>query len=321
MSEIYPSVRTSIRNSVLQALYQRPGAWLSTHDLLGLVEEAETSGILARILSDMAATGRLAKGPKTQNANGQACNTWGLSPEWRGRMAVENTRQDHINLGLADSLIALDAALEECATHLAAERQTTMASLTPPVAILGTEPQPLPPESYEDGAARLPASIAPPDPAPPLPAESREDERPYAPISAPDQPRPDWDIAAVIADYSDHKPLPPTAQEAATDIHIHCHPLPERWLPELRLRLMAIDGGADPEIILRVTTEGGCAYLTLSTRGKIAFDPGELDFLPSIGTALCQFVDALYPYGATRPIADATTPPAHRKPSHESLHP
>jgi hypothetical protein len=95
MSEIYPSVRTSIRNSVLQALYARPGAWLSTHDLLDLVEEAESSGILARILSDMAATGRLAKGPKTQNANGQACNTWGLSPEWRGRLSVEHTWQDH----------------------------------------------------------------------------------------------------------------------------------------------------------------------------------------------------------------------------------
>jgi hypothetical protein len=148
----------------------------------------------------------------------------------------------------------------------------------------------------------------------PLPAESPEDEAPYAPISAPDQPRPDWDIAAVIADYSDYKPLPPTAQEAATDIHIHYHPLPERWLPELRLRLLGYDGAADPEIILRIVTEGGGAYLTLSTRGKIAFDPGELDFLPSIGTALCQFVDALYPYGTTRPTAAATTPSAPDQP-------
>jgi hypothetical protein len=249
MSEIYPSVRASIRNSVLQALYERPGAWLSTHDLLDLVEEAESSGILARILSDMAATGRLAKGPKTQNANGQACNTWGLSPEWRGRLAVENTWQDHTG-------------------QETAELQTTLASLTPPAASLGTEPQPLLPESYEDEAARLPASVAAPDPAPAFTL---------------------WeDASAAVA-----AALPPAIKET----EILCAHLPERWLPELRLRLLGYDGGADPEIILRIVTEGHGAYLTLSTHGKIAFDPGELDFLPSIGTALCQFVDALYPYG------------------------
>jgi hypothetical protein len=95
---------------------------------------------------------------------------------------------------------------------------------------------------------------------------------------------------------------------------IICAHLPERWMPELRLRLLALDGGADPEITLRVSTEGGGAFLTLSTHGKIAFDPGELDFLPSIGTALCQFVDALYPYGTTRPTAAATTPSAPDQP-------
>ena len=101
---------------------------------------------------------------------------------------------------------------------------------------------------------------------------------------------------------------PPANQSVATDIHFH--PLPERWLPDLRLRLLGADGRDDPEIILRINTEGHGAYLTLSTHGKIAFDPGELDFLPCIGTALCQFVDALYPYGTTRPTAAATTPSA-----------
>ncbi len=113
MSEIYPSVRTSIRHSVLQALYERPGAWLSTHELLDLVEEAESSGILARILSDMAATGRLAKGPKTQNANGQACNTWGLSPEWRGRLAVEHTWQDHTGQAAAAPPLPVESREDE----------------------------------------------------------------------------------------------------------------------------------------------------------------------------------------------------------------
>jgi hypothetical protein len=88
---------------------------------------------------------------------------------------------------------------------------------------------------------------------------------------------------------------PQPIQSAATDIHYH--PLPERWLPELRLRLLHNPYGDDHEITLRINTDGGGAFLTLSTRGQIAFDPGELDFLPSIGTALCQFVDALYPYG------------------------
>jgi hypothetical protein len=290
MSEIYPSVRLAIRDSVTRILFDRPGQWLTTAELLNYCEEAETSDALAKILSDMAKTGRLMRGLKTLNAQGREVNTWGLSSKLRDKIM---------------------------AGQLLAQSQDA------------TEAPPLPVESREDEAAsRAPEAprgaqtirelmCSVPEYAAlerPLPAESPEDEAPYAPISAPDQPRPDWDIAAVIADYSDYKPLPPTAQEAATDIHIHYHPLPERWLPELRLRLLGYDGAADPEIILRIVTEGGGAYLTLSTRGKIAFDPGELDFLPSIGTALCQFVDALYPYGTTRPTAAATTPSAPDQP-------
>jgi hypothetical protein len=285
MSEIYPSVRLAIRDSVTRILFDRPGQWLTTAELLNYCEEAETSDALAKILSDMAKTGRLMRGLKTLNAQGREVNTWGLSSKLRDKIM---------------------------AGQLLAQSQDA------------TEAPPLPVESREDEA-----------PSPPLPVESREDEAPALPISQPTGTRQTSRPGVAITDYSALQPpfawllaepdqpleTPPANQSAATDIHIHYHPLPERWLPELRLRLMAIDGGADPEIILRVTTEGGCAYLTLSTRGKIAFDPGELDFLPSIGTALCQFVDALYPYGATRPIADATTPPAHRKPSHESLHP
>jgi hypothetical protein len=186
-----------------------------------------------------------------------------------GHDTQSNAQQDNINQGLAEALMALDAALEECATHVASDRQTTLASLTPPVASLGTEPQPLPPESYEDEAARLPASIAAPDPAPAFTL---------------------WeDASAAVASALDT----PAMQET----EILCAHLPERWLPELRLRLLATDGGDDPVITLRINAEGACAFLTLSTQGQIPFDPGELDFLPSIGNALCQFVDALYPYG------------------------
>jgi len=252
MSEIYPSVRTSIRHSVLHALYERPGAWLSTHDLLSLVEEAESSDVLARILSDMAATGRLAKGAKTQNAKGQACNTWGLSPEWRGRLAVENTWQDHTG-------------------QETAERQPPLASLTPPAASLGTEPQPLPPESYEDEAARLPASVAPPDLTPAFTL---------------------WDDASATVAAALTTPC-----EAMQETEIFCAHLPERWLPELRLRLLGYDGRDNPVITLRVNTEGAGAFWSLNTSMPIAFDPGEAAFLPAIGDAFCQFLDALYPYG------------------------
>jgi hypothetical protein len=88
---------------------------------------------------------------------------------------------------------------------------------------------------------------------------------------------------------------PQPIQAAITDIHYQ--PLPERWLPELRLRLLGYNDRDDPVITLRINTEGHGAYLTLSTQGKIPFDPGELDFLPSIGTALCQLIDTIYPYG------------------------
>jgi hypothetical protein len=261
MSEIYPSVRLAIRDSVTRILFDRPGKWLTTAELLNHCEEAETSDALAKILSDMAKTGRLVRGLKTLNSQGREVNTWGLSPKLRdkilaGQLLVQS--QDAVHDAPAPAW-QIDAP------------QTTLASFTPPVASLGTEPPPLPPESYEDEAARLPASVAAPDPAPAFTL---------------------WDDAsAAVADALT------TPCDAVQETEIFCAHLPERWLPELRLRLLAIDDGADPEITLRVSTEGGGAYLTLSTHGKIAFDPGELDFLPSVGTALCQFVDALYPYG------------------------
>jgi hypothetical protein len=159
MSEIYPSVRTSIRHSVLQALYERPGAWLSTHDLLALVEEAESSDVLARILSDMAATGRLAKGAKTQNAKGQACNTWGLSPAWRHRLAVENTWQDHTGQAAAAPPLPADSIEDE------APAAPTDAQLADVIGRMCT-------------AAR---AIRHMEATSPLPAESREDEAPIPP--------------------------------------------------------------------------------------------------------------------------------------------
>ncbi len=88
MSEIYPSVRLAIRDSVTRILFDRPGKWLTTADLLNYCEEAETSDTLAKILSDMAKTGRLVRGLKTLNAQGREVNTWGLSPKLR--VAREN---------------------------------------------------------------------------------------------------------------------------------------------------------------------------------------------------------------------------------------
>jgi hypothetical protein len=108
--------------------------------------------------------------------------------------------------------------------------------------------------------------------------------------------------------------LPLETPQPIQETEILCAHLPERWLPELRLRLHGYDDRDDPVITLRVSTEGGGAYLTLSTQGKIPFDPGELDFLPSVSNALCQFVDALYPYGVTPPIAAPITPSAPNQP-------
>jgi hypothetical protein len=275
MSEIYPSVRLAIRDSVTRILFDRPGQWLTTADLLNHCEEAETSDTLAKILSDMAKTGRLVRGLKTLNAQGREVNTWGLSPRLRDKITSGKLLAQSLEL-LAQSQ---DAGHDAPAPAWQIDApQTTLASLTPPVASLGTEPQPLPPESYEDEAARLPASVAPPDPAPAFTL---------------------WEDASAV--ISDALPFISGATSKTTpsvhETEILCVHLPERWLPELRLRLLGYDGGADPVITLRVNTEGHGAFMTLSTHGKIAFDPGELDFLPSIGTALCQFIDALYPYG------------------------
>ena len=266
MSEIYPSVRLAIRDSVTRILFDRPGKWLTTAELLNHCEEAETSDALAKILSDMAKTGRLMRGLKTLNAQGREVNTWGLSPKLRDKITSGQLLAQSLEL-LAQSQDARHDAPAP-AWQIDAP-QTTLASLTPPAASLGTEPQPFPPESYEDEAARLPASVAAPEPAPAFTL---------------------WeDASAAVAAALDT----PAMQET----EIICAHLPERWLPDLRLRLLGCDGRDDPVITLRVITEGGGAYLTLSTHGQIPFDPGELDFLPSVGNALCQFDDALYPYG------------------------
>jgi hypothetical protein len=273
MSEIYPSVRLAIRDSVTRILFDRPGKWLTTADLLNYCEEAETSDTLAKILSDMAKTGRLVRGLKTLNAQGREVNTWGLSPKLREKILAGQL--------LAQSLHASHDA-PASAWQIDAP-QTTLASFAPPVASLGTEPQPLPPESYEDEAARLPASVAAPDSAPSPDKAALTADPPIA------VPPSTWHLA------ESDKPLETPQPAQVTDIPYR--PLPERWLPELRLRLIGYDDRDDPVITMRINTEGHGAYLTLSTQGKIPFDPGEMDFLPSIGNALCRFVDALYPYG------------------------
>jgi hypothetical protein len=110
-------------------------------------------------------------------------------------------------------------------------------------------------------------------------------------------------LVAVLNAQPDQTPeTPPANQSAATDIHLNS--LPDRWLPELRLRLLG-DGEGMPEIILHVHTEGGGAFWTMRTRGPVTFDPGEAAFLPTLGDALCQFINhispptpAAPPYGA-----------------------
>jgi len=305
MSEIYPSVRLAIRDSVTRILFDRPGQWLTTHEMLNHCEEAETSDTLAKILSDMAKTGRLERGLKTLNQQGREVNTWGLSPKLRdkimsGQLLAQSQDASH---DAPAPVWQIDAP------------QTTLASLTPHVASLGTDPPPLPLESYEDEAARLPASVAPPDPAPAFTLWADASAAVAAAIPfisgatsrIPPDPAPVPDKAALAADppiavppstwHLAESDQPIETPQLIQETEIICAHLPERWLPELRLRLHGYDDRDDPVITLRVSTEGGGAYLTLSTQGKIPFDPGELDFLPSVGNALCQVVDALYPYG------------------------
>jgi hypothetical protein len=331
VSEIYPSVRASIRDSVLRALYERPGAWLSTHDLLGLVEEAESSGVLARILADMAATGRLEIGPKTFNARGRACNTWGLSPEWRGRLAVENTWQDHTGQAAAAPPLPAESSEDEAPAPpiIAPEEARAPApvaaiqdyqALQPPFAWMlePDEPSETPPRiicpACAGNDADLPCAF---------PGEGRTGclrdlrLRKKAETQQANLPMSDLNAPGAIPSWMLAQPDPPIdapqpSQDTTTDIHFI--PLPERWLPELRLRLLGYDGRDNPVITLRVNTEGMGAFWSFDTRGPIAFDPGEAAFLPALGDALCQFLDALYPYGTTRPTAAATTPSAPGQP-------
>ncbi len=260
MSEIYPSVRLAIRDSVTRILFDRPGQWLTTADLLNHCEEAETSDTLAKILSDMAKTGRLVRGLKTLNAQGREVNTWGLSPRLR----------DKITSGK----------------------------------LLAQSP-PLPVESREDEApARAPETPRGAQTirelmwsVPEYAALKRPIDRIDEPDALPERACKAHGLPQGFTLAEPDKPIetPQPIQAAAT--YIHYHHLPERWLPELRLRLLGCDGRDDPVITLRVNTEGAGAFWSLETRGVIPFDQGEAAFLPHLGDALCQFIDALYPYG------------------------
>jgi hypothetical protein len=280
MSEIYPSVRLAIRDSVTRILFDRPGKWLTTAELLHHCEEAETSDTLAKILSDMAKTGRLMRGLKTLNSQGREVNTWGLAPKLRDKIK-------------AGQLLAQSQEL------LAKSQDASQDA--PAISALGDLPPPRTPEPPRPASAINEYQSL----QPPFAWLLDEPDVPETPAQkVPEPPRPAFPLwcdasaaaAAALPSVSGAtSKTPQPIQADATDIHYH--PLPERWLPEMRLRLLGYDGGADPEIILRIVTEGHGAYLTLSTHGKIPFDPGELDFLPSVGNALCQFLDAIYPYG------------------------
>jgi hypothetical protein len=293
MSEIYPSDRLAIRDSVTRILFDRPGKWLTTHEILSHCEEAETSDTLAKILSDMAKTGRLMRGLKALNAYGREVNTWGLSPKLRDKI-----RAGQLLAQSQDASQDAPAPAWQIDAH-----QTTMASLTPPEASFGTEPQPLPVEICEDKAAsRAPETPTRAQNIRELMCSVPEYAALNRPINWTDEP----DAPPARACKAHGLPAGFTLAEPDQPIEtpqpwqeteILCAHLPERWLPELRLRLLATDGGNDPVIILRINADGNGAFMTFSSQGEIAFDPGEIDFLPSVGNALCQFVDALYPYG------------------------
>lgn len=305
MSEVTTAMRHAIRGRILEELGRRPGQWLTTQELLQIIDEAETSSVLAGLCADMARGDRLARGPKTINQEGRLVNTWGLD------------KSGYAALASGDGAPGPEAGTEPvgCREVPGGDGGPTWRPLEP----IGTEPQPLPVLSFEDEAprARAPGNVG-------QKAEARAGATP-AEVAAfaealgeggkPDQGDAAGDFPHLSPSWLSQEeywlePLPPKERDAvdqngtvtageATDTDTDPGPaitlpvLPGHWLPEMTLRLRGTED--DATLTLRFITEGAGAYWSMKTNHKVAWDPGDADFLPTLCRGLCAVLDTLAP--------------------------
>ena len=343
MSEVLPSVRAAIRARIIDTLFQRPGKWLATNDLLELIDEAETSGTLASLCSDLVKQGRLMRGPKTVNKQGKSCNTWGLTHAERstlyGKAKKKAEAKARENVIEALEVMTARTAAKAEPTLSEGAKATAKASMaepkvTPkaPAAVvkvtaeaqlaIGTDPQPLPAQTFEDESPLHRATPATDRPAaamdnPVAPAAAG----PVAPAASAPADSPEDDAARTRQAREDHaledqaleemtRLLQARAADPGPDITLPV--IPERWMPEIRVKLLAMEG-PDTEITLRVMTEGVGSYWSMKTSHRTPLDPSDADFLPVLGRGLCAVMDTLCPPEqrlavAARETAKATRP-------------
>jgi len=303
MSEVTTAMRHAIRGRILEELGRRPGQWLTTHELLQIIDEAETSSVLASLCADMARGGRLTRGPKTLNQEGRLVNTWGLGKS-----------------SYAAPTSGGGAPGPEAGTEPVGCREVPGGDGGPtwrPLQPIGTEPQPLPVLTFEDEALRARAEFE----SMPLRAAA-EGGGQEAEARAGATPAELAAFAEVLGEgvelELDRVAEVPTAGRMAemvsgpgqyfestlestldTDADTDPGPaitlpvLPGCWLPEMTLRLRGSED--DATLTLRFMTEGAGAYWSMKTNHKVAWNPEDADFLPTLCRGLCAVLDTLAP--------------------------
>lgn len=316
MPEIYDSVRATIRQRVLGILLNRRG-WYTTHELLSEIDEAETSSVMACILSDLVKTKRLVNGPKRMGANGKEANTWGINERVRAKAEAcyhQALGADPVTDELIATLKATAGREEEEAQPPAAPVKTKAkpavtlkvgpANLTRVIEAIEAEAfaqahqdtdssletmASLETQASVETTDTLEATATPAISADPGLDPALEYVLDALPPTAPTAPS---------ADEASPASAPPTAGPALPDWVQGLR----AWLPDLpadlglyglNLDCYAIDT-SQAEVRLRVMDHGGGAFAGFKVkRDDLCLDPGDLAALDQLSQALCWVYDGI----------------------------
>ena len=103
-----------LRLQVEKHLYERPGTWMTTRQLLDLIDSAEDAEELSKVLSYMVQAGRLQRGPKlTVSYSTRQVNTWQLADKRRYAIDFARSGAEEKAAATAPEETEADPDLEE----------------------------------------------------------------------------------------------------------------------------------------------------------------------------------------------------------------
>jgi hypothetical protein len=262
MTESSTAVRQQIRARVVEVLTDRAGDYLTTQDLLHLIDEAETSSVLAGLCADLVKSGRIERGPRALNYEGRAVNTWGVKAKSKTRGKGKDKPERPVQPPADDPYLSEAIRAETARAEARASQDVPARAIPLPSVSMEDEPISAVPSAdlAADALVKMPSTGT-------MPRES--------PQATP----------------------PPTAPISSS---VTISRLPSRWFPELRLILTTEDSSL-PAITLRAQTEGLGPFWSIKMGHDTWLDEDDADFLPIIGRELCAVINALWPTTWTDP--------------------